>query len=525
MLRKIIFFAFLLSLPFIEQVQAFFSDTAVSLSNKIIAGCWSNPSQPALLYPENGYAVNLESVSFSWEQANSTCPGAQIEYKFQIYSDSELANLFSESGWQGETSYNLDGLAEGEYWWRVKAKDQYLGSQNSQNFYLIVDQTVPQSGLFAASSPKRAIKENISAIAWESFGDAGISDNGTIRIGNPTYPEDEGKYYWQNQLYQNIGNDVRTLFFRYNLQSEDNSPSDSPAFLARINGRAILELSADSANQGWKEFSYDLSGFSSDNLSLVFMAGNSDDLIRQSWVDIDSVTTNLAYVQSSAQFTIEGEDNLSGIDFFEYKTASAQNFIKGSAFNIASLGSYAVFYRAVDKAGNVEAANEKSVVIDDDLPDPVSDEIELIPFGDSIDYQDLVINEISNNYIELRNLTDSDILLEGIYMAWFNGESEVDSGVDFSGKSILAGGFYVIENLNVPIENLQVRIYDSDNNLIDAAGDGERIFLGYFDDDKGKYYSMQRVLTPVDGTDPLDWFTCYYPTNLDIRGTPGSINR
>lgn len=123
-------------------------------------------------------------------------------------------------------------------------------------------------------------------------------------------------------------------------------------------------------------------------------------------------------------------------------------------------------------------------------------------------YQNIIINELlwagSDKSIELKNTTDKDISLKDMKFTKFNGSSEEDMNINPS-ETILAGGYLVIETDELDKDNLQIRIYNKNKDLVDVAGDGGPAFAGLERD--GKYYSMERTIIVGEGTSPLNWFT------------------
>jgi hypothetical protein len=667
---KIAVLFFLISTTLINTTASYFTDKISSLGNKIIAGCWQTPSPPSLSSPGNNFATNSSDITFSWNASTSFCPTAQILYRFRLYSDSDLTTLVEESNWSSSTNYEVSGLSENNYWWLAQVKDQYGNSSDSAAYKITIDKSSPTVSLSITGSWTKIPKEEISGgdfesgslDNWSTTGDAEIvsSDSGInpysglkmVRIGKPEYFNDEGNYVWENKLVYIFDSGPKNLSFYYNYQTLDSSPSDNPGFLVRLNGKTILQRSASEASSGWTQFTYDLSEYSDQNLSLVFAAGNTGDKIIQSWVYIDNVTTNLILAPEHAVYKLSGTDSGSGIDYYEYSIDN-ENFIKGSSFNIVNGGVHSLKYRSTDKAGNISQTQEIPVTVDTDIPQAISDlstattqnsailswssseailsdlrwqkncsidqlfnydsansiltsktSIELYGLNSDVDYcfglkagdsapnwssasniitakiltgtdinfGDLVINEllwmgsdvsVNDEYLELKNNTDRNIDLSGLYFTKFNGSDETSMDINLSGKTISAYGYFLIGNkkegysngssalkneadiwdtsLSLSNTNLQIRLYDSSGNLIDIAGNGDVPFEGYYNSGDSIYYSMQRNEIISDGTSALSWFTAFDPTttaeffntsgstggntDIDIRGTPGSKNR
>ncbi len=174
----------------------------------------------------------------------------------------------------------------------------------------------------------------------------------------------------------------------------------------------------------------------------------------------------------------------------------------------------------------------------------------------AISKHDIVINELmwtgslvssADEWIELKNITDSDIDLTGWKLTRLKDGQEIDM-IEISSGSIESGGYFLISNssadhsftkgesiLNIEPDlidsavsltnnNLQIKLYNQNGNLIDTAGNGEKPLAGNND----KKYSMERNDLVVDGTLASSWHTATQRINFDSnreeKGTPRSTN-
>jgi hypothetical protein len=75
------------------------------------------------------------------------------------------------------------------------------------------------------------------------------------------------------------------------------------------------------------------------------------------------------YATSQAKFELTATDNISNLDFIEYKIDDAYQFsVYGQPFSIDREGPHKIIYRAVDRVGNREEDNVFHVVIDNTGP-------------------------------------------------------------------------------------------------------------------------------------------------------------
>jgi len=80
-------------------------------------------------------------------------------------------------------------------------------------------------------------------------------------------------------------------------------------------------------------------------------------------------TTGDYYATSRVKFVLTATDNLSDVDYIEYKLDETQFQKYQGPFNITDEGPHTVLYRAVDKAGNRETDHVYHVTIDNTAPE------------------------------------------------------------------------------------------------------------------------------------------------------------
>lgn len=230
------------------------------------------------------------------------------------------------------------------------------------------------------------------------------------------------------------------------------------------------------------------------------------------------------------------------------------------SFEVSGLNSDTLYYFAIKSAD--AALNWSDISNNDTNYDTTLDPAD--PDSDpDINPGDVVINELmwmgtsgstSDEYLELRNMTDQDISLDGWSVA----------GVTITAKTILAHGYFLISkltqaeskinvepdlvdiSLDLADSNLQIKLYDgnwtgyhpfplpSSTQLIDTADNGEgEPAAGEHDSGANIYYSMERDSTPGDGTQASSWHTIfddsalmhsYWDFGSSEKGTPGGPN-
>lgn len=175
----------------------------------------------------------------------------------------------------------------------------------------------------------------------------------------------------------------------------------------------------------------------------------------------------------------------------------------------------------------------------------------------ALDGPSVVINELmwmaspassSDEWIELRNMTDAVVDVGGWRLTRLSSGSEVTMVTVPAGKSMAAKGLFLISNfaadsastvvavmpdvvdsaVSLLNSGLQVKLYDGTGNLIDTADDGAGTpLVGTYESGK-TYASMARNGLPGDGTKQGSWHASaiavgFKPGTIPL-GTPGSAN-
>ncbi|MEK7119304.1 MAG: lamin tail domain-containing protein [Patescibacteria group bacterium] len=186
--------------------------------------------------------------------------------------------------------------------------------------------------------------------------------------------------------------------------------------------------------------------------------------------------------------------------------------------------------------------------------------------GTAVNPGDVVINELmwmgssvspNDEWLELLNMTNRTVDLTGLTLTKLSAGSDVAMAIDLTGKTIAPNGYFLIANgnlyaggdsrlkntltpnmwdasLDLNNTELQIKLMQG-ATVIDVAWDGTAPSEGIFDTTPGseKYYSTERISTPSNGANPLEWYTTidaastndFFDGGVDERGTPGAKNR
>lgn len=388
-----------------------FSHSETVSNNQIATDCWLVPSVPGLVSPVDGYITNGEPT-FDWADSLTTCPLPRtISYQYESYTDLALTSLYYRSGWLADSSIT-PAMSDGNYYWRVRAKDNagYVSAFSPARL-LVVDRVSPSAPtLSVTGSWTKAVEEDITngdfsqgLTGWTTSGDIAIKPSDVITNATPVASVtvtplegtnmvrigqtsgSSGNQVWENRLMQSFNSGAKSLTLNYNLFTRDYFPWDDPAFFIRLNGQEIFATSSgtvDPANilddkarsTGWQKFAFDLSNYQDNSkLNLSLYAGNTDGEDYQSWVYIDKVTTYFVAAPLHAVFHLfGGADNIggSGIGHYQYRIDFGvwQN---GADFSMPAGGSHTVEYRIMDAAGNISPISMFKVITDDVAPSDV----------------------------------------------------------------------------------------------------------------------------------------------------------
>lgn len=179
---------------------------------------------------------------------------------------------------------------------------------------------------------------------------------------------------------------------------------------------------------------------------------------------------------------------------------------------------------------------------------------------DTVSPGDIIINELmwmgssageDDEWIELRNMTDRDINLNGFKFVGHDGTIDNPMFSISEDKIIKAKRYFLISNqpaltsrLNNDLdvdyvtadvelnnEHLSIKLYDPQGDMVDEAWNGSAPKEGLFT--LTAYFSMERTSVPGKGDDELNWYTCideassgeFFDSVGLERGTPGAANR
>lgn len=206
---------------------------------------------PSLKLPEDNASENI-NPKLSWEY-NGQCPTDGKCFKVEVDNNSDFSTP-EKSSYTDSTSYSPKGLSEGDWFWRVKARDQsgkWSGWSNIYKFSL--QTTAPQ-----ASSPESSKKENSINIKFE-IKDLKSEINSDEEIDVVVLLERDkpnSRFHIKGAFRKDDSiNYFGETFFENNWSKNNSAYSRQPVIQTDNEGRweGKIKVRADTEDSGFKE--------------------------------------------------------------------------------------------------------------------------------------------------------------------------------------------------------------------------------------------------------------------------------
>lgn len=141
------------------------------------------PDPPNLVSPENNGIIYQSYLTLKWDVEDYP---QSVEYKCVLDRNPNFSSVDKDSGWRSDNSFRVEGLESGEWYWKVKVKDNVGNIENSgvYSFTVAVPTLVgPKDGYIT--------NENTVSLTWDN---RVSTDSFEILIDNDSdfnSPEDE----------------------------------------------------------------------------------------------------------------------------------------------------------------------------------------------------------------------------------------------------------------------------------------------------------------------------------------------
>lgn len=298
------------------------------------------PPVPTLVSPTDQTGNSSQLVQ-KWQKATDN-HGGEVSYLYESYDNAGLTQLRYSATLTNaantdpaNSNYILkhaENAPNGQVYWRVKAIDE-VGNASAWSSvgHFTIDNSSTAS-ITVSGSPLKDIENRIQngefesdLGQWQTSGEvsqtaqgmSGVSPHlgsGMAQVGDTA----SSGISTLTQTIDNSGRGLRTLGLWYKLVTAESAPGfDEPAFQITINGQVVYQQFAQSAQTplsdhyratDWQYLAIDLADFTQSTLRVEFSAGNMGDEQLASLVYLDQVTTNVAVVSATAQFTVTAQD-------------------------------------------------------------------------------------------------------------------------------------------------------------------------------------------------------------------------
>lgn len=206
------------------------------------------PGQPTLIYPENGRAINDSTPALEWDSVTGA-----TSYELQVDEDENFSSPVENEIGITQTSHETTALADGVYYWRIRAVNAAGPGPWSEVWQFKVDTTEPGAPTPLKPTNGSLTNDDNPQFEWSSVFDASPPvlyrvyldddwDFATVErdsgwIGNTSWevttPLGEGRWYWRVQAKDDVGN------------LGDNSPTWSLTVDVTPPGEPVLFIPAD----------------------------------------------------------------------------------------------------------------------------------------------------------------------------------------------------------------------------------------------------------------------------------------
>ena len=296
-----------------DKLSLNYSDAAIDQLTATFTVDIVPPSTPSGLTR----TITGNSAFFDWNDATDADSGVK-QYEFQVDNNSDFSSN-EKSGISATSNATATGLADGNYFWRVRTQDNsgnYSAWTNGSNF--MVDVTAPS----APASLTPVVTGNNVVLNWSDSTDttsgvknyllqyasnnqfAGAIQNSISASDASISGLSDGVYYWRVQAVDNIGN--TSDWVNGTSFSVDTVAPTTPATLTRtITGNNVTFDWADAtdATSGVKQYEIQVDNNSN------FSSPESDTLPKTSNSSVNSLADGTYYWRVKTQDNIGNWSN------------------------------------------------------------------------------------------------------------------------------------------------------------------------------------------------------------------------
>lgn len=114
-------------LPYGFTNAAYYTESSIS-GSEFSTTCWDEPSTPILVSLADNAIINLgnpwlNNSVMDWEDSQSSCSTASLQYQFRVAQDVDFNSVVQTSPWISASEFVTNATQNGEYYWQVTVKD------------------------------------------------------------------------------------------------------------------------------------------------------------------------------------------------------------------------------------------------------------------------------------------------------------------------------------------------------------------------------------------------------------------
>ncbi len=338
--------------------------------------------------------VSGTNVVFNWNAQDNGCSG--IDHYVLKLDGNEIYN-------GSANTYSTQVTTPGTHSWTVIAYDR-AGNYQEETLTFLVDTQPPKVTLIQPTDYVNTTQVIFKFKVTDDYSDVmkctltvdnGFSKSMTVSNGSevtvPVTITKEGEYNWEVRCEDN-SNNVGGAKAKFILDiTPPTTQSDAPSNW--VNHSVTVTLTATDNLAGvaktyyrvdggsWNLYSNGITISTEGNHTLEFYsvdnAGNVES-VKTAYVKIDltapqtQVISNYtwgSWTNDTVYFKFNATDSLSGVKEIYWKIDNGSwNLYNGNEISYSIEGNHTLYYYAVDNAGNIEATNSKTILIDKSVP-------------------------------------------------------------------------------------------------------------------------------------------------------------
>jgi hypothetical protein len=314
----------------------------------------TTPTAPVLAVPVANAILQDNTPLFQW---NAVTEGQK--YQIQIDNDATFASPVQDTTDDaGARAYTATTLANGRYYWRVRAINSYgaLGAW-SLSRQVTIDVELPNIPIMLSPANGANVTNRMLVMSWQAVPGTSsyevrldtttaftqpVISTGTALNYHPTAPLTRGTYHWQVRALDAAGNasewsNQQTFIIVAGITVQGETPVPLPSFLQ------VIEAESSATSGIWT--SYDSESASAERY--VYSSGSTNDTLT---INFTGTQVDVIYIQHPAlgSFAIE----IDGV-VVQTVTSTSDETVFGTKTSVTSLPAGSHTLRIVPVSGTI----------------------------------------------------------------------------------------------------------------------------------------------------------------------------